>query len=154
MKKTLTIALICLTTICYSQSDSSKFKLNTYTSIGVSLTNSDNFKSTAYPSAEFGVTHENLSLGLIIGRGSFSGLGGSDDGVENYYYETKATASYPVQSLNLNLILGYGGYMNTSHMFIEYGLGFSLSQGKMSYGLTYSNWDGVNYISPCITFNF
>ena len=66
MRKILTIVLICLTTICYSQSDSSKSKLNTYTSIGVSITNGDNFKSTAYPSAEFGITHENLSLGLII----------------------------------------------------------------------------------------
>jgi len=152
MRKILTITLIYLTTICYSQSDSKR--LNTYTSIGVSLTNSDDFKSTTYPSVEFGVTHENLSLGLIIGRGSFSGLGGSYDNIQNYYYETKATASYPIQRLNLNLVLGYGGYINKSHMFIEYGVGFSLSQGKMNYGLTYSNWDAVNYITPCITFNF
>ncbi len=154
MKKIITLALICLTTIGYSQSDSTKSKTTNYISLGVSITNSDDFKSSAYPSAEFGFTRENLSLGAIIGRGSFAGLGGVDDNFQSYYYEAKSTASYPLQALNLNLILGYGGYMGTSHMFIEYGLGFSLSQGKMGYGLTYSNWDNVNYISPCITFNF
>ena len=43
---------------------------------------------------------------------------------------------------------------NTKHNFIEYGGGISYTLGSFSYGITGSNWDGITYVTPSITFNF
>ena len=153
MKKTLIIAMFILNINLIAQTDSTK-KFGSYASIGISVTNSNDFKTTSYPSIEGGVMYKNLSIGAIIGRGSLYQIGKSDDNIKNYFYEIKATGSYPIGILNINGILGYGGYFNTPHNFIEYGLGLSFSKGKMGYGVTYSNWDGSNYLTPSITLNF
>ncbi len=154
MKKLFILALICLVSSTFAQSDSTKTKATGYLSFGTSITNGNDFKTTSYPSIEGGIMAKNLGLGLVIGRGNFHQLGAKTDKIENYYYEAKATASYPIGILNANIVLGYGQYFNTKHNFIEYGAGFSYCEGIMGYGVTYSNWDGVNYITPSITFNF
>jgi len=157
MKKLFTLALICLmSTIVFAQTDStkSKPKATPYVSIGVSVTNSNNFSMTSYPSFEAGICAKNLGLALVVGRGNFYQLGSPSDKIENYYYEAKATASCPIGILTGTVLLGYGQYFNVKHNFIEYGGGFSYTEGRMGYGVIYSNWDGVNYVTPCITLNF
>ncbi len=142
MKKIATIICLLLATTMFG-----------YISLGLSLSNGTDFKNSSYSSIEGGIMRENVTLGLIFGRGSLSGIG-NGDAISNYFYEVKTTASYPIGIVSGNILLGYGGYFNTTHMFIEYGVGITYNKGRMGYGLTYSNWDGVNYITPGITFNF
>lgn len=156
MKKLLTIilAVVTLTTFAQKKDSTAKVAIYKYLSVGVSTTNSNDFKASSYPSLEGGIVRDNLGLGVVFGRGSLKGLGKPTDSFDNYYYEVKASGYYPLGSLSGVFILGYGGYFNTSHNFIEYGVGMSYSINKFSYGATYSNWDGQNYVTPSITFNF
>jgi len=155
MKKLFTIIALLIATVTFAQSeDSTQTKITGYASVSVSVTNGDNFLNTSYGSVEGGIMCKNFGLGLVLGRGTLAGMGKSTDNIKNYFYEIKTSASYPIGILSGNIILGYGGYINTIHNFIEYGVGMSYSVRKMGYGVTYSNWDGVNYITPCITLNF
>jgi len=153
MNKLLSLAFFLIAITSFSQSDSSKSKVTGYASIGISVTNSNDFKASSYTAIEGGIVKDNFAFGLILGRGNLSGMGGNEDHIQNYYSEVKATASYPIGILTGNFILGWGSYFNR-HTFIEFGGGISYCKGKMGYGVTYSNWDGVNYITPCISFNF
>lgn len=153
MKKIIILALICLSTAVSAQ-DSTKVKTTGYLSAGISITNSSDFNSSSYTSIEGGIMRKNFTLGLAIGRGSLKGLGQSTDVIQNYFYELRTYASYPVGDFSGSLILGYGGYFDTPHMFIEYGVGMTYNKGKMGYGVSYTNWDGVNYLTPCLTLNF
>lgn len=156
MKKILTIAFICLTSALVANCDSTNKKCNLqpYASIGVSVTNSNDFKYSSYPSIELGVMRKNMSYGLVIGRGSLLGICKPNDMIENYYFEAKTGAYFPIGEVTGSLIFGYGEFFNTRNNFIEYGVGASITQGKMGYGITYSNWNGVNYLTPAITINF
>ena len=153
MKKIL-VLVMCMWALGTFAQDSTKCEISKYISVGISLTNGDNFLVDAYNSAEFGIVYKNLGVGAVLGRGTLKGLGSKNDSFDKYFYELKVSPSFPIGILSGNLILGYGGYFNSTHMFIEYGFGTSITQDKISYGLSYSNWDGVNYISPSITFNF
>ena len=160
MKKILTLALICLiSTVTFAQTDSTscckkKSPITGYLSYGLSVTNSSDFNSSSYTGLEGGIMKENFGLDLVFGRGSLKGLGSSTDNIQNYFYEVKTFASYPIGNVSGSFILGYGGYIDTPHMFIEYGAGLCYNIGKVGLGATYSNWDGVNYITPSITLNF
>ncbi len=155
MKKLITlVSVFLIATVSFSQVDSTKCSVSGYTSIGLSVSNSDDFLLSSYPSIEGGIMRDNLSFGIVLGRGNFVGLGRSDDSINNYYYEGKVTASFPIGIVSGNLILGYGGYFKTNHMLIEYGAGISYTSGKIGYGVLYSNWDGINYITPSLTYNF
>ena len=153
MKKIL-VLVMCMWALGTFAQDSTKCEISKYISVGISLTNGDNFLVDAYNSAEFGIVYKNLGVGAVLGRGTLKGLGSKNDSFDKYFYELKVSPSFPIGILSGNLILGYGCYFNITHMFIEYGFGTSITQDKISYGLSYSNWDGVNYISPSITFNF
>lgn len=143
-----------IASVSFSQSnDSTKTKTTGYASLGLSVSNGDDFKMTSYSSLEVGLMRENITFGAIFGRGNLSGIGDNDN-IGNYFYEVKTTASYPVGAVSGSILFGYGGYFNSTHNFIEYGVGITYNKGKMGYGVTYSNWDGVNYLTPCITFNF
>lgn len=155
MKKIITLALICFaTSITFAQKDSTKSKTTGYVCVGLSVTNSNDFNVSSYSAIEGGVMRDNFSIGLAFGRGSLKGIGKSDDVIENYFYEVRTYVSHPVGDFSGSLILGYGGYVNTPHMFIEYGTGMTYNKGKMGYGISYTNWDQVNYLTPCITLNF
>jgi hypothetical protein len=154
MKKLFILALVCLmSTSMFAQSDSTKLKTTGYLSVGLSLSNGSDFNTGSYSSVEGGFNYGNFGLGLIFGRGNLDGIG-KNDNIQNYYYELKTTANYPLGILSGNIIFGYGGYINTPHMFIEYGAGISYSKGIMGYGVTVSNWDGGVYLTPSITVNF
>jgi len=125
-----------------------------YVSLGLSMGNGGEFLTNSYNSLEFGIVKHDVALGLSLGRGNFKGMFRSDDVIENYFYELRVTPSFPLGYFNVNAIFGLGAYFNTPNSFIEYGIGFSQSYKSIGYGISFSNWDGVNYISPCISYNF
>jgi hypothetical protein len=147
--------------------------------------NSYEFRDAAYPSLEFGVSRDNLSLGFVLGRGNLRGLGSrkyfsgnyeqvldettacpydykngdkiyTSDSIGNYYWEVKVVPSFPLGAVNANIIFGAGSYFNNQvgNGFIEYGSGISYSVGKITYGVCYTNWDGIDYITPNVTIGF
>jgi hypothetical protein len=139
-------------------------KWNKYVAVGISIsngntydtnTNAYTFQESAYPSVEFGFSRENLSLSGVIGRGNFQGLGSHADGIGNYYWEVKATPTFPLGVVNASLIFGAGTYFNNQvgNGFIEYGSGISYTVGKFTYGVCYTNWDGIDYITPNVSFS-
>lgn len=128
--------------------------MTSYVSVGLSMSNMDNFRNGSYFSLEYGVTKQNLSLSMVVGRGNITGMFKDVDHIQNYYYEPKVTVGFPLGKLTGTAIFGVGGYFGTSHMLIEYGSGISYQIGDISYGILYSNWDGVDYITPNITYNF
>ena len=161
--------------IASTQADSTSVstkKYVPYVSLGVSISNGNSYETnentyalnqSSYTSVEVGVTRENLSAGLAFGRGSIKGLGQSDDHIRNYFAELRVIPSFKLGVVNANLIFGVGSYLartqtaDGGHIdttFIEYGTGISYSAGNYSYGLSYSNWDGIDYITPSITYNF
>lgn len=143
----------------------SKVKWSKYIAIGLSISNGNDygdntnvttFDMASYPSIEFGFSRENISLGVVIGRGSLRGLGTNKDKFTNYYWEVKAVPSFPLGVVNANLIFGSGSYFNNDkgNTFIEYGTGISYTNGNYTYGISYSNWDGVDYITPSLSYSF
>jgi hypothetical protein len=126
-----------------------------YVSFGLSVSNfNETFSDNSYPSIEVGVTRNDVSYGLVFGRASLRGLGESNDTLSNYFYEVKVTPSVSLGYLNANLILGVGGYINQNRSFVEYGGGLSKTFGNTTYGLSYTNWDGVDYLTPSVSFSF
>jgi hypothetical protein len=169
MKNLFTILAIFATLFasaqCHTDSTAaccSKPKFSPYVSFGVSMTNvkqetgkaRQDWYNTSYFGLEGGVTHDNLGLGLVLGRGSFSGIGEDSDLLGNYFAEIKSTVTQPVGNINVTALFGYGTYFTSDRTFIEYGVGMSYSVNKFAYGMTYSNWDGVNFVTPNITYNF
>jgi opacity protein-like surface antigen len=154
MKKVILVLVLSLmTSVMFAQADSTKVvsKFTPYVGIGLSLTNGNDFTNQSYPSVEVGVMRSNYALGLAIGR---QNLNFNQDAISKYYFEPKVTASVPVGSLSLNAILGWGMYIDTPYSFIEYGAGLSYGVGNLTYALTYSNFDKVNYLTPSISYSF
>lgn len=128
-----------------------------YVSVGLSMSNSNgvSFNESSYPSVELGVTRNNVSIGVVLGRGQLRGIGKDTDVLSDYFYEFKVSPSFNLGTVTGNVILGVGSYFDTSNaMFIEYGVGVSKSYGDLSYGLSYSNWNGVNYVTPSVSLAF
>ena len=140
--------------------------------------NTTTFDEASYPSLEFGFSRENLSLSVVLGRGNLRGLGDSNyftgnyetlengeldlskpiydtDNLSKYYWELKATPSFPLGVVTASLIFGGGSYFSNDkgNTFIEYGSGISYTKGKFTYGVCYTNWDGVDYITPNVSFS-
>jgi hypothetical protein len=118
------------------------------------MSNNSDFNTGSYSSLEFGVIYNDVAAGLVFGRGSLQGVFDKTDNIRNYFYELKVSPSFPIGKVYGNIILGVGGYIDTKHNFIEYGLGVSYTHKKIGYGVSFTNWDGVDYVTPSITFNF
>jgi hypothetical protein len=140
MKKVILLALVCLTVSLSAQVDTTKKekKYIPYISAGLSVSSNSDFKAGSYAAVEAGVQRKNIALGAIFGRGNLKGLGRSTDNIKDYYYEVKATGYFPLGALTGSVILGWGGYINTVHTFIEYGVGISYSKGNFGYAITYN----------------
>lgn len=123
-----------------------------YVGTGLSVSSGDNFNQSTYFSAEVGANKQNFGMALVLGRGNLVGM--KHESIKNYYYEAKVMGYMPMGSVVSSVMFGYGGYFGSSHMLIEYGMGMSYSKGKITYGVLYSNWDGVDYITPNISYNF
>jgi hypothetical protein len=160
MKKLILVlvALVGLTVSAQAQEKSTS-KSTHYLSIGYSIGNHQDgkhFDETSYPSIEYGVTRSDLSLGIAIGRGQTCGLAQAGDKLNDYYYEGRATQAFPItKSVSGNVVFGIGSYFKTDDkVFVEYGFGLTKSYGKITYGLSYSNWDSVNYVTPSVSLSF
>lgn len=166
MKKIILLLSLMLTSTIFAQEATTETpKVSYYTSVGVSIPNlnstsvengntvttNSQFTDVAYPSLEFGVTKGNLSLGAIVGRGS---LNFSEDAIRNYYYELKSAVSQPVGNANVYALFGVGNYVDQNHIFVEYGAGLAYSPSKLGYFVQASNWDGIWYVTPGLTYNF
>jgi hypothetical protein len=152
MKKLLLVLMVLVSVESWSQC--SENALNKYVSWGVSMSNNSDFNTGSYSSLEFGVIYNDVAAGLVFGRGSLQGVFDKTDNIRNYFYELKVSPSFPIGKVYGNIILGVGGYIDTKHNFIEYGLGVSYTHKKIGYGVSFTNWDGVDYVTPSITFNF
>lgn len=161
MKKIIIVLLILLPMLGFAQKHSTILKqtdsivtpqkFKPYVSVGLSLASGSDFINEAYPSIEVGMCKENISLGLVLGR---QNLNYTSDSISNYYFEPKITGSLPIGSLTGTLIFGWGKYIDTPHAFIEYGSGLSYSVKNIAYGITYSNFDKIDYLTPSITYTF
>ena len=151
MKKVLVVLMVMASTMSWGQC--TEDSLNKYVSWCVSMSNNSDFNSGSYSSLEFGVLYNDVAFGLVFGRGSLNGIFKNDD-IRNYFYEVKVAPSFPIGKVYGNIILGVGGYIDTKRNFIEYGLGVSYTHKKIGYGVSFSNWDGVDYVTPSITYNF
>lgn len=156
MKHLLTIICLFLVTNTFAQNtaDTTKPKIGGYISMGLSVTNSSDFLTSSYTGIEGGITYRDFGTGLVFGRGSLRGLGSDSDDITNYFVEGKVSYSHTFKMVTFTPFVGYGGYVNTKHKFIEYGIGASYSINNISIGVAFSNWDGTNYLTPNITYNF
>jgi len=162
MKKIL-IAVIALafSTVSMAQAvDSTETKSNGvdfYVAAGLSIGNSgaSTFSATSYPSIEFGFMKGNWTLGLVAGRGSndFS----SADHISNYWWSIKNAAYFPIGKSDMDAyaLFAVGNYISTKTVFIEYGVGFSyMPTDHLGLFIQGSNWDGIWYITPGLSYSF
>lgn len=156
MKNILTIICLFLVTNTFAQNatDTTKHKVGGYISMGLSVTNSSDFLNSSYTGIEGGITYRDFGVGLVFGRGFLKDLGSKLDNINNYFIEGKVSYSHTIKMVTFTPFVGYGGYIGTNHKFIEYGIGTSYSIKNISIGVAYSNWDGINYLTPNITYNF
>ena len=157
MKKILILGMLFISTLICAQESTNDSKIGYYGAVGLSIGNSEgsDFQSTSYPSIEGGITKDNITLGLAVGRSSLADFGTELKGsnIENYWYEVKTTVSQPIGKTNGYLVFGLGNYINTSQVFIEYGVGVSYMPKKLGYFIQASNWDGLWYNSVGVSFN-
>lgn len=132
---------------------SDSIKVCYYVSAGISISNtgSSTFGKTSYPSIEFGGMYDNFGLGLVAGRGNLDFNG---DAIQNYWYEVKTSFNQPIGPVSVYGLFGIGNYIRTKQLFIEYGVGMSVNIKKYGIFIQSSNWDGVDYISTGVTYNF
>lgn len=153
------IALIAVTVTAQAQETKSN-----YVSASLSLANAgsgenhQNFSQSTYASIEYGIVRKGVAYGLAVGRGQLNGdvtSNATGQDFRNYFWEVRVQPTFPLGSVTGSVILGAGSYFATSDAgFIEYGVGVSKSYGDLSYGLSYSNWNGVNYVTPSVSLAF
>ena len=152
------ISFIAVTVTAQAQTKSN------YVSASLSLANAgsgqnhQSFSQSSYASLEYGVLRKGVMYGLAVGRGKLNGdvmSNTTEQDFRNYFWEVRVQPTFPMGSVTGNLILGAGSFIGTSDAgFIEYGVGVSKSYGDLSYGLSYSNWNGVNYVTPSVSLAF
>lgn len=159
MRKLLTVMILMLSVFSYAQTSNDSIVSNTgvYVSGGLSIGNStgSDFEHTSYPSVEAGVYKDNLSLGLVVGRGNLANFGQEFKGsnIQNYWYEVKTAVSQPIGITNGYVLFGLGNYIDTSNIFIEYGFGLNYTPNKVGYFVQASNWDGLWYNTVGVSLN-
>lgn len=181
MKKLILLAILLVSTLSFGQKKNTvalksnkleatdsisiaKSEWKNYVSVGLSISsgntydtneNAYSFSESAYPSVEFGFSKGNIAAGLAIGRGKLQDIGSKVDKLSDYYAEIRVTPSFPLGIIDANVVFGVGSYLvSTKGTFIEYGSGISYTNGSYTYGIGYSNWDGVDYITPSLSYSF
>lgn len=134
--------------------DSAAKSLDCYVAGGISMSGGNNFKQNSYPSLELGVYFKNLAVAFNMGRSNFDKSTFGSEKIDNYYYELKTIAYFPIGGIKGYVIGGMGQYYNSAHSFIEYGGGIVYSISKVDLILQVSNWDRQVYLSPGIIYNF
>lgn len=150
-----TILIVFSLTTANAQTNESKTNLRPYASVCVSIGHVDptdesinNFNKASYPSMEFGLMGENLSVGAVFGCENFF-VNSNSRG----FYELKTSLSTPIGKFGIYGLLGVGAYFEKEFStFIEYGAGFSYMPNKVGCFVQYSNWASTNYISTGISY--
>lgn len=124
--------------------------------IGTSLsmgTNDDyNFREFSYASVTGGYCIGDVALQASVGRGNLVDVG--KENIENYWYEGSVVLSNTESKrFQPYIILGLGSYVDSSHVFTEYGFGTALKLGRFSPSIQASSWDNDWYISPGISYS-
>jgi hypothetical protein len=151
MRKVLLVLIAFIGLSVSAQEVDSKW--SSYLTAGLSMGRGDNFQESSYPTLEFGKTHKNISYGFVIGRGNLVEVFNNDH-FADYFWEGKISPSYNLGQLTGTVFAGAGAYFDSEHYFTEVGVGLSWSVNSYSYGVSFSNWDTLNYITPSITYNF
>ena len=151
------IALVMCVSVSAQETEKKGSGLDWYAAAGLSIGNSgaSDFASTSYPSVEFGFMKGNWALGLVAGRGSnnFS----TADQASNYWWSIKNAAYFPIGDSDMDAyaLFAVGNYMTTKTVFIEYGAGFSyMPTDHLGLFIQASNWDGLWYITPGLSYSF
>jgi hypothetical protein len=160
MKKLFIVALSVLTLNTYSQMDSAKChrgsatkSLDCYFAGGISTSTGDDLKQSTWPSAELGVCFKAVSFGLNVGRFNFDKSPYAGEKIDNYYYEVKTIACFPICSIKGFVMAGWGQYKPT-HSFVEFGGDIVYSVKRFDLIVQVSNWNGILNVSPGIAYNF
>lgn len=150
MKKLVLLIALFASVLTFAQ-ETKESKFNPYVAAGISIGDSsgDTFANTSYFSAEVGVMYENLAFGAVIGAQSFS----SANSLSSYYYEGKIAVYKSLGYVDGYGVLGVGSYFGEGTVFLEYGLGISKEFNDFGLFIQVSNWDGVTYITPGISFS-
>jgi hypothetical protein len=169
MRKTLTLALLCCASILFAQSrshvghmkqrslppdsaDNLNVNLAWYASASLSVSSGDGFSDIAYPSIEVGVSKNNISYGLNVGRRDLANHG-EREYPSNYYIEGKAAATWPLGDVKTFAMGGFGVVPDTDHYLIEYGTGLIWSTDWVDLIMQISNWDRTDYLSIGVSRN-
>lgn len=159
----------------------SKTPTGKYVSAGISVSQGDastagQFNTNSFFWGEFGITRNNVGIGLNFGRSNFR-FDEANDEFTNLYLEPKVTATLVEKGFAKGYVLfGAGVYPRRlsyskdeliigepiigkdldfmSQYFIEYGAGTTFSFGMTDLSVQWSNWDGWNYVSMGLTRNF
>lgn len=128
--------------------------LTHYVSLGLSMHLQGDWQENSYATVEGGVTCNNISYGAVFGRSNLVDVFDKDQ-ITNYFWEAKISPNYKlVGNLTGSLIAGAGGYFGSDDYFTEVGVGIGYTHENVSIGLSFSNWDEVNYLSPSISYSF
>ncbi len=149
----LAFIMLLVTGTLFAQNESKN--IDYYTAIGVSMANtsSSTWSESSFPSVEFGVMKQNLSLGLVICRSSLANF--DNDDASNYCAEIKTAISFNLGEVDGYAMAGFGNYLSTNQYFIEYGLGASYAlKNNLGFFTQVSNWDNTWYLTPGLTYSF
>jgi hypothetical protein len=152
MKKIFTVlSIILLTSVTFAQ-DSTKVEITPYVAVGLSMTNSTDFSTTSYASFEAGVMIDNFSIGGVFGVNNLKSF---DQGINGYWYEGKVAYAFPLGFVDGYGVFGVGTYIGSKgSLFIEYGGGISKSFSNLGTFIQVSNWDGITYLTPGLSYSF
>ena len=155
MKKLVLLVALLVSTLTFAQTETKESKLQPYVALNLSIGDTDGgtFGSTSYASAEFGVTHENLSFGAILGRNNLMNIG-DNESFNNYFYQGKVAASTSLGYVDGYALVGLGSYFEAGGIFTEYGVGISKEiSDRFGAFIQVSNWDGTTYVTPGISYS-
>ena len=146
-----------LTTVAFGQDSTSVGGITPYVAGGLSLTNSNDFKVSSYPSIEVGVMFDNITVAGVCGRNNLAATPvGHEVLVENFWVEAKVAYSFPLGYVDGYGVFGVGTYLKSDgSLFIEYGVGITKSfTDHLGCFIQVSNWGGITYLTPGFSVSF
>jgi hypothetical protein len=148
MKYIITFLVAALALASNAQTEQ---KIGKYAAVSYSFGAGSKINQASYGSAELGVTKENASFGVAVGRSSF------DPDLKNQLFVEPKTSVTLVQAgiARGYATMGAGFWPGTNDFFIEYGAGVLFSaKDAQDIAVQWSNWAGGNYISVGYVWNF
>lgn len=161
MKKVI-LALAVMAGISMSAQDKGTTppKKNQFISINTSIPMAH--AANPYPSIEFGHVTDDVAYSIVFGRGDFDKMFSNKDMIKHYFLEYKIVPTTSIGKLTLGAVIGAGAYLGGSDksnnkrqpFFGEIGGVATYNVKQFGIGVSFTNWDGVNYLTPSITYNY